>query len=92
MLESVQQKATKMVQGFKQMLYKERLQHLKLPILTCQRKYGKMIMAHKIMSRNISPGLLLALPHQYVLWQEGIPRKSSRNTPQSEKEAISSAS
>jgi hypothetical protein len=37
-LEKVQRRATKMVDGLKQVPYKERLHHLKLPTLTYQRK------------------------------------------------------
>ena len=64
-LEKVQRRATKMVDGLKQVPYKERLRHLKLPTLTYQRKRGDMILTHKVISKNTLPGLL-APPERLV--------------------------
>ena len=65
-LERVQQRATKMVKGLKQMPYKERLRHLKLPTLAYRRKRGDMIMTHKIISKNVLPRLLTPPPEHSV--------------------------
>ena len=48
-LESVQRRATKLVQSLRNLSYKERLMALNLPTLTYRRKRGDMIMVFKIM-------------------------------------------
>jgi hypothetical protein len=60
--ERVQRRATKMVEGLKEMSYEERLRHLKLSTLAYRRKRGEMIMAREIIFKNILPGLLHPQP------------------------------
>ena len=57
LLEDVQRRATKMVTNMNKFPYKERLHHLKLPMLTYQRKRGDIILTKKILSKNTLPGL-----------------------------------
>ena len=47
-LENVQRRATKLIPGFKDLDYKERLQRLKLPNLAYRRPRGDMIELYKI--------------------------------------------
>ena len=56
-LENVQHDATKMVSIMNKFPYKERLRHLKLPMLTYQRKRGDIILTKKILSKNTLPSL-----------------------------------
>jgi hypothetical protein len=46
-LENVQRRATKLIPGFKDMTYENRLRKLKLPTLAYRRKRGDMIEAFK---------------------------------------------
>ena len=49
-LENVQRRATKLIPGFKDMTYENRLRKLKLPTLAYRRKRGDMIEAFKLTS------------------------------------------
>ena len=49
-LENVQRRATKLILGFKDMTYENRLRRLKLPTLAYRRKRGDMIEAFKLTS------------------------------------------
>ena len=49
-IENVQRRATKLIPGFKDMFYEERLKHLKLPTLAYRRTRGDMIEMFKILT------------------------------------------
>ena len=49
-LENVQRRATKLIPGFKDMTYENRLRKLKLPTLAYRRKRGNLIEAFKLTS------------------------------------------
>ena len=49
-IENVQRRATKQIEGLKDMSYEERLRHLKLPTLSYRRIRGDMIETFKIMT------------------------------------------
>ena len=51
-LENVQRRATKLIPGFKDIEYKERLRKLKLPTLACCRLRGDMIELYKILTEK----------------------------------------
>ena len=51
-LENVQRRATKLISGFKDIEYKERLRKLKLPTLAYSRFRGDMIQLYKIITEK----------------------------------------
>ena len=51
-LENVQRRATKLIPGFKDIEYKERLRKLKLPTLAYRRLRGDMIELYKILTEK----------------------------------------
>lgn len=54
-IESVQRRATKLVNGFKNLSYEERLYKLKLPTMTYRRARGDMIELYKIIKEMYDP-------------------------------------
>ena len=55
MIENVQRRATKLIPGFKNLSYEERLRKLKLPSLTYRRLRGDLIEMYKIISGKYDP-------------------------------------
>ena len=49
-LENVQRRATKLIPGYKELDYKERLQRLNLPTISSRRLRGDMIEIYKILT------------------------------------------
>ena len=54
-IENVQRRATKLIPGFKDLSYQERLQKLKLPTLTYRRTRGDVIEMYKILTGKYDP-------------------------------------
>ena len=77
-VEQVQRNATKKINGFKNLTYKERLEKLGLPTLVYRRKRGDMIELYKILhdiyDEQVKPHLPLAQDvrrgHQYKLFKK----------------------
>ena len=57
LLENVQRRATKMIPGFSDLSYPDRLRKLKLPTLAYRRIRGDMIQAYKVMNGFYDPNL-----------------------------------
>ena len=53
LVERVQRRTTKLVEGIKSLPYQHRLHHLKLPSLAHRRRRGDLILAHKIFSGKV---------------------------------------
>ena len=51
-IEEVQKRATKLIPGFYNLSYQERLQRLKLPTLAYRRAHGDMIEVYKMLAEN----------------------------------------
>lgn len=56
-IENVQRRATKLIPGYKDLTYKERLEHLKLPTLAYRRLRGDMIEMYKILTGKYDPNV-----------------------------------
>ena len=54
-IENVQRRATKLIPGFKDLTYEERIRKLKLPTLKYQRLQGDLIEIFKILTKKYDP-------------------------------------
>lgn len=88
-IESVQRRATKLIPGFKDMEYEDRLRKLDLPTLYYRRKRGDMIETYKIMNgiydSDVSPKLEKApnirgtRGHEMKLFKKGARTEARKN-------------
>ena len=88
-IEAVQRRATKLIPGFKEMSYEDRLKKLDLPTLHYRRKRGDMIETYKIVSgiydNEVSPHLQRAPSdrgtrgHDKKLFKKGAKTESRKN-------------
>ena len=75
LLEGVQRRATKVVDGLKDLPYNERLKKLKLPTLVFCRRQGNMLLTHKLSNDASS---LLNLNKSYQSYTRGHSKKLSK--------------
>ena len=88
LVEKVQRRSTKLVEGLKSMPYQDRLRHLKLPSLQHRRRRGDLILAHKIFTGQVklNPERIFAMTnktlrgHPYRIRKKQIKTNLSCNT------------
>ena len=82
MIENVQRRSTKVIPGFKNLTYEERLRKLKLPTLKYRRLRGDMIEVYKILhgtyDKRVTAELLNVSAWSFI--QTGKTQMSTRNT------------
>jgi hypothetical protein len=64
MIENIQRRATKLIPGFSDLSYEDRLRRLKLPSLSYRRSRGDMIEVYKIMRVKYDPEISNIFQHQ----------------------------